>query len=282
MKRWNILILGIVGLLAISLVIAGRKSSQIKSMEKEPAASAVVEGKRSPVLVELFTSEGCSSCPPADELLARLEKEQPIAGAEVIVLSQHVDYWNRLGWTDPYSSAAFSERQRGYARAFKRDGVYTPQMVVDGQAEFVGSHRDKAYNAIGKAAKAQKALIQITAGAQGKVEGNTITLNIRIENLPAISAGDTAEVLLAVAEDDLHSSVSRGENAGHKLSHTAVVRHLSVIGSMDAQGGKAFTASPIISIENNWKRRNLRAVIFVQERESRRVLGASSLDAFAK
>jgi len=281
MKRWNILILGVVGLLAISLVIAGRKSSQIKSMDKESAAFAVVEGNRSPVLVELFTSEGCSSCPPADELLARIEKEQPIAGAEVIVLSQHVDYWNRLGWADPYSSAAFSERQSGYARAFKRDGVYTPQMVVDGRAEFVGSNQDKAYNAIGRAAKTQKTLIQITRGAQSKAEGNTIPLNIRIENLPAISAGDTAEVLLAVAEDDLHSSVSRGENAGHKLSHTAVVRQLSIVGSLDSQAGNGFTAAPVISIVNNWKKKNLRAVVFVQERESRHVLGAASFDLTA-
>jgi hypothetical protein len=283
MRRWNIILLGIVGLLAISLVIAGRRSSRV-SMEKElGSASAVVEGKRSPVLVELFTSEGCSSCPPADELLARLEKEQPVAGAQVIVLSQHVDYWNRLGWADPYSSAAFSERQGGYAAAFNREDVYTPQMVVDGKAEFVGSNRDKAFDAIGTAAKLQKAAIQLSRGAQSvAAESNTIPLNIRIENLPAVSAGDTAEVLLAVAESDLHSSVSRGENAGHRLSHTAVVRQLSVVGNFDAQGSKAFTAAPTISVENNWKRQNLRAVVFVQERMSRKVLGAATLDISAK
>lgn len=284
MKRWNIIILGIVGLLAISLVIAGRRSASRASMEKESgAASVVVEGKRSPVLVELFTSEGCSSCPPADELLARLEKEQPVAGAEVIVLSQHVDYWNRLGWADPYSSAAFSERQGGYATAFNRDDVYTPQMVVDGKAEFVGSNRDSALNAIAGAAKLQKAAIQLSRSAQGvAAESNTIPLNIRIENLPAISAGDSAEVLLAVAESNLNSNVSRGENAGHRLSHTAVVRQLSVVGNFDAQGDKAFTAAPVISIENNWKRQNLRAVVFVQERVSRKVLGAATLSVSAK
>ena len=107
-----------------------------------------------PVLVELFTSEGCSSCPPADDLLARLERTQP-----VIVMSEHVDYWNRIGWTDPYSSHAFSERQENYARRFRINGPYTPQMVVDGRTEFVGSDGYEAVNAIRAAAKETKAAI---------------------------------------------------------------------------------------------------------------------------
>lgn len=277
MRRWSILILGFVVALAVSLVIAKRRAASMKAVEKEAASAKTVEEKRSPVLVELFTSEGCSSCPPADELLARMDREQPVVGAEIIVLSQHVDYWNDLGWADPYSSASFSERQNEYASAFHHDGVYTPQMVVDGQAEFVGSNWEKAHDAILSAERAQKAAVQISRAETGAADG-AIQLNIKVENLPTLSANDNAEVLLAITESDLHSSVARGENAGRSLSHTAVVRQLSVIGNLDSQSGKTFNASPVVNISNNWKRQNLRAVVFIQEHGSRRVLGASSME----
>ena len=105
-----------------------------------------------PVVVELFTSEGCSSCPPADRLLARLDQTQPIAGAQVIAIEEHVDYWNQLGWNDPFSSPQYRARQNDYAIAFHAKDIFTPQMVVNGQAAFVGSDMTRAYKEIGAAA----------------------------------------------------------------------------------------------------------------------------------
>ncbi len=97
-----------------------------------------------PVIVELFTSEGCSSCPPADALLSQYVKNSPVPGVEVIALGEHVDYWNHNGWADPFSSAQFSQRQSDYSNAFRLDSVYTPQIIVDGKAQLVGSDGDAA------------------------------------------------------------------------------------------------------------------------------------------
>src|SRR5205809_4045968 len=118
--------------------------------------------QRQAILIELFTSEGCSSCPPADALLERLDRTQPVAGSQIIVLSEHVDYWNHIGWADPYSSSAFSARQQQYARRFRTQGPYTPQMVVDGRIEFVGSDERRADSAIRSALKLPKTVFRIT------------------------------------------------------------------------------------------------------------------------
>ncbi|MDQ3172844.1 MAG: DUF1223 domain-containing protein [Acidobacteriota bacterium] len=276
MKSLVAMLIAVVALFS-SLVAVDRQTSATTS----PASKA--EGKPMPVIVELFTSEGCSSCPPADAVLIELEKTQPVPGAEVIALGEHVDYWNRLGWTDPYSDAGFSARQSEYAQAFGRDGVYTPQMIVDGQAEFIGSNMNKAREAISKAARAPKAAVQVSLAPNpaGK-KTDAIALLVRVENVPALSAGDTAQIMLAITENDLRSQVSRGENAGRSLRHIAVVRQIEVIGSPATEGGSAFTAEPIVTIANGWKRDNLRAVIFVQERRRRRVLGAQAIGLAGK
>lgn len=230
--------------------------------------------ERTPILVELFTSEGCSSCPPADTLLARLAAEQPIAGAEVIALEEHVDYWNQQGWVDPFSSSEFSARQENYARRFDSASVYTPQMVVDGRIEFNGSYESKARQSIAEAARAPKTSIQLAATRAGEPGGS---LQVRADKLSASTPDEKADVFLAITEAGLHSAVTRGENAGEDLHHSPVVRRLHKIGEAGSAGDTAFTAKVALKLDANWKIENLRAVVFVQERKSRRVVGVASV-----
>ncbi len=276
------------GLFLFTAVAGGRLAGARSSVSSSLNAGVVTEAARitgvptsdaAPVLVELFTSEGCSSCPPADQVLSRLDQEQAISGANIIVLSQHVDYWNQLGWRDPYSSAQFSARQSSYADAFGRRGVYTPQMIVDGRLEFVGSNTAKAQEAIIQAARLPKAKIQIGFAPTVAIHSGMIQLTVRVGNVPTIPAGDKADVFLAIAENDLSSSVARGENAGRQLRHTAVVRQLTVIGSIsETKGEAAFTATPIVNIAGDWRRDKLRVVVFVQERASRHVIGVAMVE----
>ena len=249
--------------------LIGRRGATSDAFEMESANA----GKSSAVLVDLFTSEGWSSCPPADELLSKLDRSEGVAGVEVIALSEHVDYWNRLGWTDPFSSADFSARQSAYANRFGKDDVYTPQMVVDGREEFVGSNSSRAYQVIKAAARAPKADITISKKPE---TGGRIPLTVRIENLPGISDGDAVEVMLAITESNLRSQVLKGENSGRRLAHTAVVRNLSVLGRIDPEKG-VFETEAEAAVERGWNRDNLKAVVFAQERASRRVIGAASV-----
>jgi len=262
-----------VGLLVVSISVAGRMTAT-SGDEKKGVPTVATENIRTPVIVELFTSEGCSSCPPADAVLSRLDRTQPIAGAEVIPLALHVDYWNYLGWSDPFSSHDFSARQSEYADAYGKDGVYTPQMIVDGVTEFPGGNGSRAADAIAKAASAPKAETQVTRAARQPAEG--VRLTISLKNIPKLTDGDAAYVLLVVTESNLSTDVARGENAGRKLAHVGVVRTLTTVGNLaDARGG-AFDTEAVVLLKKNWRRENLRAVVFGQERGSRRILAAAS------
>ncbi|HTU32760.1 MAG TPA: DUF1223 domain-containing protein [Candidatus Acidoferrum sp.] len=231
-----------------------------------------------PVIVELFTSEGCSSCPPADRLLAHLQRTQPVPGADIIALEEHVDYWNNLGWKDPFSSSLFTERQNDYAYFFRTSGPYTPQMVVDGKAQFVGSDEHAALAAIAKAAGAPKIpveLTQIPDSAAASDNSGNLHLRVRFGPVGNWRHGELARVILVITEDDLSSDVTRGENAGNQLVHRAVVRNFETLGRLDATG--SFEAQPQVNLAESWKRENLRIIAFVQDRSSRDVLGAAIL-----
>lgn len=217
---------------------------------------------RSPVLVELFTSEGCSSCPPADRLIAELYELQPIRSAQVIVLSEHVDYWNQIGWTDPYSSHLFSDRQQRYATMLRVADVYTPQAVVDGHAETVGSNARKLESAIEEAAHERKVPLTLeTARKDGDV-------TVRVAFKPLL--GQAPAILLAVVEREVVSQVAKGENRGRMLSHVGVVRSLSEAGRADSAG--RFDAT--LKLNPEWGTKGLRVVAFLRERDGK-VIGVA-------
>ncbi|HKV60508.1 MAG TPA: DUF1223 domain-containing protein [Candidatus Acidoferrum sp.] len=228
-----------------------------------------------PVVVELFTSEGCSSCPPADALLARLDGAQLKGNVQLIALEEHVDYWNDGGWVDPFSSREWTSRQYDYAATLKNGNPYTPQMVVDGTIEFVGNHPDKAHDAILKAASKTKTTATLTLGsATGTGKEN---ISVKVGKLEGTTQGDTAEVWLAITETGLHSSVTRGENAGEELHHAAIVRSMRKIGEARGDGDTSFAGNASVPLKKEWKHENLRAVLFVQEKKSRRILGAAEI-----
>ena len=230
---------------------------------------------RSPVVVELFTSEGCSSCPPADALLARLAEQKLGENIQVIALEEHVDYWDEQGWTDPFSSRDWTSRQYVYAAALGNGNPYTPQMVVDGRVEFVGSRGQKALKSVLEAAGKAKVPVTVAQGNPSKAGAEN--LSVTVGKLAETTKGDTAEVWLAITETGLHSAVTRGENAGQDLHHAAVVRTMRKIGNAKADGESSFAGDVNVALRAEWKRENLRAAVFVQEKKSRRILGAAEI-----
>lgn len=264
----------ILAVIGIGLTVLGAVASQRYLHADERKVRAEKAGRsgaaRIPVLVELFTSEGCSSCPSADRLLADLATKQPIDGVEIIALEEHVDYWDHIGWKDPFSTAAFSQRQYDYGAHFQLQSVYTPQAVVDGQCEFVGSDKGSATSAISEATLAQKTRVGVKVTSEDAAQ---LHLNVSVDKLPG--RDDIGQVLLAVAEDDLKVHVQRGENSGRNLVHHGVVRRLTSLGKI--QSNKAFTTQVTVPLERPWQRANLRIVVFTQSENSRRILGVGSV-----
>ena len=281
MRKLSAIVFGVAALAVFAVVamtLHGRRTGKAEPEKQMVEAHAAPAVTRRAVVVELFTSEGCSSCPPADALLARLDKTQPVEGAEIIPLALHVDYWNHLGWADPFSSRQFSERQGEYAAAFGQDGVYTPQMVVDGVKEFNGGNSSLAREAIGKAAREPKGEV-LLARTSSQSEG-LVRISAQIDNFPKPTDGESVNVLLAVTESNLATDVARGENSGRKLAHVGVVRSLKTLGGLPEGPGTSFKAETEVTVEKGWRRENLRAVVFAQERGTRRVLAAGSLKLF--
>jgi hypothetical protein len=237
------------------------------------AASVQPSAPKPIVVVELFTSEGCSSCPPADAVLTRLVMRQPVAGVEVIALGEHVDYWDRLGWRDPFSSAAYSARQSTYdSRVFHRNDVYTPQLVVDGQLERVGSDVEAVQRAVTQAAHTSKAVVDV---ATVRASDRNVRVDVHVAVPASLTLRESADAVIAITEDNLATDVRRGENRGRTLRHSAVVRSLTAIGTL-SPGEREWSTSASVPLAAEWTAANIRIISFLQERESRRIVGAGA------
>ncbi|MEO5947791.1 MAG: DUF1223 domain-containing protein [Chitinophagaceae bacterium] len=249
--KWIIITIISAGILSLAC------SNRTKNKEVKPKTAKSMAGKFTPVVVlELFTSEGCSSCPSADNLLPQLAK----LDAAVIPLSFHVDYWNRLGWKDPFSSAEYSYRQREYGQHFNNDGVYTPQLVVNGEYEMVGSDSRKAEAAIKKVLKENSSVI-LSVEKQIK-DGNKIKITSHAE-------GELNKQTLEVAlvQKNATMDIKAGENRGEKLSHTNVVRVLK-IQELNETNETSFTI-PSGLADSNWD-----IVLFTRNKSDLKITGA--------
>lgn len=215
---------------------------------------------KQPVLLELFTSQGCIRCPPANKNLAYFEKEQPFADVEIITLALHVDYWDSLQWKDKFASRIFTRRQEIYSMQFKLDGTFTPQMVVDGETHFVGSNLEEAKKAIMKAAKKEKPQVELSLEKD--------KLKIKIPNLPKHAV---STLFLAITESNL-----KADGAGKKLEHGSIVRELRSLGWVQPQD-QTVDVETFLQFQPEWRKENLKFVVFVQENYSRRVLAVSQI-----
>ncbi|MGD9681090.1 MAG: DUF1223 domain-containing protein [Candidatus Obscuribacterales bacterium] len=240
-------------------------------------APALAGEPRPPVVVELFTSQGCSSCPPADGLLGR------IAGlvadeAQVIPLSEHVDYWNYLGWRDPFSDKVFTDRQRDYAVSFGQRGVFTPEMVVDGVRGFNGASESAAREAIVARLRAKKERLSVRAV---RVKDS---IEVGVSRSPGVGAGARAgfdsgrgpsqdtnhNLIVCLTQDNLSVPVRSGENSGRRLSHQAVVRVMKKVENPGGQVSVRFELDP------GWKLEDMHAVAFLQDRKTKEITGAGT------
>jgi hypothetical protein len=242
------------------------------------AANAPQNNSPAPVIVELFTSEGCSSCPPADALLTKLDESQPISGAQAIVLSEHVDYWDHDGWKDAYSSSFFTARQGVYAHRFGVKEPYTPQIVVDGTTQLNGSDGRAVAGAIETARAQMKIPVRISDVSA--VNAKSIHVHLAVEALPGDLKARKADIFIAVALDHAASHVSAGENKGRDIRHVAVVESMGKVGTIEK--GKNFDRDVTVKVKSADDLSKLRLIAFVQEPDQGGIVGASRFSSSSK
>ena len=220
-------------------------------------------------VVELFSSEGCSDCPAAEEVLNRLTKDAIADKSYVYPLAFHVDYWNKLGWKDVFSDSSYSNRQRKYRRSLGNEVVYTPQMIVNGLTEFTGSDEKRAHIVIDSVLKLKPECyftIHPSAVTSGDV---TVNVEYEIIQFPARDKSMGFDICFAIVERGLQTHVGYGENVGKTLKHENVVR---VFKSMEL---KEKTGTVELSSFGKSPGGNHSLIVFVQERGNRKIIGAN-------
>ena len=233
-------------------------------------SGASAENSESPapgILVELFTSEGCSSCPPADELLRKLDSMHTIANNQIVVLGEHVDYWDGTGWRDRFSSREYTNRQQEYAYRLSVPEPYTPQIVVDGKQQFVGNNAGSLQAALQTAAAEPKTSIAILTA---DLDGNNLILRLKTNPLP--QGHKRGDLYIAVADNSDETQVRGGENSGRALRHVAVLRSLQKVAKV---GPESMEKDFNLRLPKDLEKNNLRVVAFVQESGNGRVLGST-------
>ncbi len=258
----------LLGVLQAGGVSAEPGQKQTAGDSSAVAGTAAVDAH--PILVELFTSEGCSSCPPADALLEKMDRPTAIPGARFVVLSEHVDYWDHDGWKDPHSSGALTERQNEYVQQLRLKTAYTPQFIVDGTSEVRANDGQAANKVFQEAASAAK--IPVRIGEVSIDPGSPSVVRARIE-ADGESDSRNADVYVAVALDRVESQVLHGENGGKHLTSVAVVVQLTKVGKLAK--GKNFAETAQLKIKPAVDPKNVRIVAFVQESGPGKVLGAA-------
>lgn len=240
----------------LPLVFACAALAACANLGSKPAAvNAIPAPVASLHVLELFTSEGCSSCPPADKLLRRLKAE---GDSTVFLLSYHVDYWNYLGWKDPFSQAAFGNRQREYAQRFGLDGSYTPQLIVNGEEEFVGSDEKRLRTSL---AKGSAASISIAASA-ALTDKNTLQVSY------SCSSPEGLTLNVALVQNEATTDVKRGENGGRILQHVNVVRDLKTVAAQR-------TGNVVVNLPDEVKAVPLSVIVFAQQKIGGKITGAT-------
>lgn len=252
--KYFFLIAGTLCFLILNFTDALKDEVKADDMEAKPFA-----------VVELFTSEGCYSCPPADRLLSKIIDDAREKDRRVFALAFHVDYWDRLGWKDAFSNKIYSDRQREYARAFKSNSIYTPQMIVNGTKEFVGSEAERAKKEIISALN-NPPYAEVEIATAFNRDMDMLTVDYKLKGLI-----ENSTVQVALVERDIIREIGHGENGGKTLHHDNVVRSFKMKNAEK-------TGREVLSIPKNANLKNSSVFVYVQEKNSKIITGAESMD----